>query len=164
MATYSEDYLQRLRVAVEEFEAAFEAWMGTQVEATHLEARGLFPTTSARDDADPKEVSTLELAVAEKAGTAARAVDVTGAYIAIAGLGAIDPITNWFVMSSPKAPISPQEVRLTAATVKGRLDSLLTDARAAQASDLPGFAPSQLHEIVWAAACQWPGLGPGLSE
>lgn len=152
MATYSEDYLLRLRLAVEEFEAAFEAWMGTQVEATHLEARGLFPTTSPRADADPKEVSRLELDVAEKAGTAARAVSVTGAYIGIAGLGTIDPIANWFVMSSPKAPISPQEVRLTAATVKGRLDSLLADARAAQASDLPGFAPSQLHEIVWAAA------------
>lgn len=156
MAAYSADYLQRLRLAVEEFEVVFDAWMQTQVEITHLEARGIFPTAAPRDGADPKEISKLELDVAEKAGVAARAVSVTGAYIGIAGLGTIDPIANWFMMSSPKAPISPQEVRLTASTVKGRLDSMLADADDEQASALPGFAPSQLHEIVWsAAAAHW---------
>lgn len=156
MAMYGLDYLQRLRVAVEEFDSAFEAWMNTQVGASHLEARGLFPTVSTRQDADPNEITRLELELAEKAGAAARAVSVTGAYIVVAGLGAIDPIANWFLMSSPKAPISPQEVRLTASTVKGRLNSMMADAQAAQASEIPGFAPSELHALVWsAAAAHW---------
>lgn len=40
MADYSVDYLKRLKVAVVEFERAFEAWMETQNEFTHMEARG----------------------------------------------------------------------------------------------------------------------------
>lgn len=34
MTTYSVDYLRRLFAAVEDFEAAFEAWMTTQVDPT----------------------------------------------------------------------------------------------------------------------------------
>lgn len=52
--------------------------------------------------------------------------------------------------------ISPQDVRTTAATVKGRLAALLADAEAEQTNDLPTFSPALMHSVVWAgAAVHW---------
>lgn len=156
MATYSVDYLKRLHLAIEEFERDFEAWMETQVESDHMSSRGLFPTVWADDGQDPAELRRLELDVAEAAGAAARAVAVTGAYIVVAGVGAIDPISNWSLMSAPKATIAPQDVRTTAANVRGRLRSMIGEAEAASESGVPGFAPSELHPLIWgAAAAHW---------
>lgn len=152
MSEYSTDYLQRLLLGAEEFEAAFNRWLRTQHELTHGEARGLFPTVRTRDDADPAEVRDLELQVAEAAGYAAKAVSVTGAYIMVAGRGPIDPIANWFTMSSPKAIVSPHDIRATAATVKGRLRQMIDQAAAEDASGVPAFAPSRLHSLIWSAA------------
>jgi Protein of unknown function (Hypoth_ymh) len=152
MATYNADYLRRLLGAAEEFEAAFEDWMRTQVESDHMASRGLFPTVWTKEAQDPTEVRALELRVAETAGAAAKAVAVTGAYIAVAGAGAIDPISNWFMMSNPKALLAPHDVRSTAATIKGRLKSLIAESEAAAESGIPGFAPSQLHPLIWGAA------------
>ena len=104
MSQYGVDYLQRLRAAVEKFEEAFDAWMSTQVESDHMSARRLFPTVWTKEGQDQSEVQGLELGVAEAAGLAASAVSVTGAYIGIAGLGAIDPISNWSFMSAHQGP------------------------------------------------------------
>jgi hypothetical protein len=156
VAVYSADYLRRLLAAVEDFERAFEAWMVTQVESDHMSSRGLMPTVWTKDRQDAAKVRSLELDVAEAAGAAARAVSVTGAHIAVAGIGAIDPIANWSLMSAPKALIAPQDIRTTAATIRGRLHTLISEAEAAEKSGIPGFAPSQLHPIVWsAAAAHW---------
>lgn len=156
MADYGVDYLNRLMAAVERFEAAFEDWMSTQVESDHSEARGLFPTVWPRDDADPAKVRRLELDVAEAAGGAARAVSITGARTAVAGLGQIDPIANWSMMSNPRALFSPNDIRTTAATVRGRLRAMVDDAEASADADLPAFAPAQMHPVVWsAAAAHW---------
>ena len=149
MAEYSADYLERLQRAIDDFAKAFERWMGTQVESDHASARGLFPTVWAKDDADPQAVRVLELEVAEAAGRAARAVAVTGSYIMVAGAGAIDPIANWALMSAPKALVAPADIRLSAANVRGRLDAMLDEARAASSIDLPAFAPAQLHSVIW---------------
>lgn len=156
VTTYGADYLTRLIEAVETFQEAFEEWMTTQVESDHVNARGLFPTAWNREDADDARVKTLELAVAEAAGLAANAVAVTGAYIGVQGLGNIDPIANWSMMRHPRAFLSPQDVRSTAATVKGRLKGLLADAEARDESALPAFSPAQMHPIIWAgAAAHW---------
>ncbi len=152
MSQYGVDYLQRLRAAVEKFEEAFNAWMDTQVESDHMSSRGLFPTVWTKEGQDSSTVQRLELDVAEAAGLAASAVAVTGAYIAIASLGAIDPISNWSFMSSPKAPITPRDIRTTTANVKGRLDAMVADAEARTDADLPAFAPSQFHPVVWSGA------------
>lgn len=156
MTDYGVDYLTRLIASVDRFEEAFERWMKTQVESDHSSARGLWPTVWTKDDQDPDEVGRLELDVAEAAGGAARAVAITGAYIAVAGLGPIDPIANWAMMSSPKALVTPRDVRSTAATVRGRLRAMLDEAEAGKDSALPAFAPAQLHEVIWsAAAAHW---------
>ena len=156
LSDYSEDYLRRLQEAIQRFENAFEAWMETQQESDHLSSRGLFPTVWTKDGQDVSAVRRLELDVAETAGLAARAVAVTGAYIAVAGLGVIDPIANWSLMSSPKAPLAPRDIRMTAANVKGRLEAMLIDARASVDSSLPSFAPAQFHAVIWsAAASHW---------
>ena len=152
MSQYGVDYLQRLRAAVEKFEGAFNAWMDTQVESDHMSSRGLLPTVWTKEGQDPSTVQRLELDVAEAAGLAASAVAVTGAYIAIASLGAIDPISNWSFMSSPKAPIAPRDIRTTTANVKGRLDAMVADAESRTDADLPAFAPAQFHPVVWAGA------------
>lgn len=153
---YGEDYLRKLHDAVERFERAFDAWMTTQVESDHMSSRGLLPTVWTAEGQNDAEVRKLELDVAEAAGLAARAVAVTGAYINIAGIGVIDPIANWSFMSSPKAPLAPRDIRMTAANVKGRLDAMIADSEAETSSGLPGFAPAQLHPVVWTgAATHW---------
>ncbi|GIG29244.1 TIGR02391 family protein [Cellulomonas marina] len=156
MTTYGVDYLRRLQTTVSDFETAFEAWMQTQVEGNHMDSRGLLPTAWPRDDADPSEVRARELNVAEAAGAAARAVAVTGAYFAVAGSGVLDPIANWSLMSSPRALFAPSDIRTTAATIRGRLRTMIDEAETAAASELPAFAPSQLHSTIWtAAAAHW---------
>lgn len=152
MATYGVDYLNRLLDAVGRFEQAFGRWMESQVESDHVSARGLFPTVSLKEGEDAEQVRRLELDVAEAAGEAARAPSVTGALVAVAGLGVIDPIANWSLMSSPKALLSPSDIRTSTATIRGRLRAMVAEAEAARDSDLPGFAPSQLHPLIWAAA------------
>lgn len=153
MSDFSADYIRRLIQAVEVFEQAFEAWIATQHEFSMMEARGLWPTVRTREEADAETVRSLELDVAAAAGTAARAVQVTGAYIMVSGLPQpIDPIANWAIMSQPKSLIEPHLVRTTAANVRGRLAAMLADAEAADESGTPGFVPSQLHPVIWAAA------------
>ena len=156
MATYGVGYLKRLLAATAEFDRAFEAWMQTQVESDHMSSRGLLPTVWTKEGQDQATVRQLELDVAEAAGAASRAVAVTGARIAVAGIGAIDPIANWALMSAPKALITPQDVRNTAATIRGRLRTMIDESEAADVSEMPSFAPSQLHPIIWtAAAAHW---------
>lgn len=156
MAVYGIEYLERLRGAVRRFEEAFEAWMATQSELDHNEARGLFPTVWTAEGQDPDEVRRLALDVAESAGEAARAVAVTGAYIGVQGIGPVDPIANWSMMSNPKAYLSPHDIRTTAATVRGRLQAMIDDAAATRDADVPAFAPAQMHPVVWsAAAAHW---------
>jgi hypothetical protein len=156
MADYSADYLERLLQSLEDFEDAFERWMETQVESDHLTSRGLFPTAWTKDDADPAEVRSLELDVAEAAGRAARAVTVTGAYLMVAGAGAIDPITNWSLMAAPRALVTPGDIRKSAANVRGRLLAMLDEVKASSDSNLPAFAPAQMHPVIWgAAAAPW---------
>jgi hypothetical protein len=139
MTKYGPDYIRRLIDAIVAFEEVFDEWMGTHVESDHMSARGLFPTVWTKEGENPKRVRALELAVAEAAGLADTAVNVTGALIGVQGIGPVDPISNWSMMRNPKAFLSPQDVRTTAATVKGRLAALLADAEAAQTADLPAF-------------------------
>lgn len=156
MANYGAEYLARLKTAVETFEAAFEAWMATQVESDHRTARGLFPTVWAKDGVDEVELRRLELAVAEAAGPASTAVGVTGCYIMVQCVGPVDPIANWAMMRNPKALLSPQDVRTTAATVRGRLRAMMADAEAGAIDELPSFSPALMHPVVWAgAAAHW---------
>ncbi|MFC8833302.1 TIGR02391 family protein [Streptomyces griseoincarnatus] len=156
MTTYSADYLKRLLAAVERFEEVFGRWMETQEESDHVQSRGLYPTVWTKEGQDQAAVHTLELDVAEAAGAAARAVAVTGASMRVAGLGVVDPIENWSLMSAPRAIFTPQEVRATAARVRGRLSTMISEAEEAAESATPGFAPSELHEVIWtAAAAHW---------
>ncbi|MGW7109305.1 TIGR02391 family protein [Streptomyces xanthophaeus] len=156
MATYGAEYLRRLLAAVGRFEQVFEQWMETQVESDHTTSRGLWPTVWTEEGQDEATVRRLELDVAEAAGAAARAVAVTGAGIGVAGIGVVDPIENWSLMSSPKALFTPREVRTTAARVRGRLRTMIDEAETVSDSTPPGFAPSELHEVIWtAAAAHW---------
>ncbi|MDR2379704.1 MAG: TIGR02391 family protein [Bifidobacteriaceae bacterium] len=152
MANYSGDYLRRLQDAVERFETAFESWMETQNELTSSQSRGLFPTVSTKDGQDKDVVRDRELQVAMTAGPAASAVAVTGAYIVVQGIGPIDPVSYWSLMADPKAVLTPRDIRLTTANVKGRLDAMITDAEQVAEESLPAFSPAQLHTVVWAAA------------
>ncbi|MCA1221928.1 TIGR02391 family protein [Streptomyces sp. 8L] len=156
MATYSTDYLKLLLAAVERFEEVFGRWMETQEESDHLQSRGLYPTVWTKDGHAQAVVRRLELDVAEAAGAAARAVAVTGASMHVAGIGVVDPIENWSLMSAPKALFTPQEVRATAARVRGRLSMMIRETEEEAESATPGFAPSELHEVIWtAAAAHW---------
>lgn len=156
MPTYSADYLRRISDAVAAFSEAFEAWMATQHEADFFESRGIFPTVSTKERQSKTKVRELETSVAEAAGAASSAVALTGAYLMVQGMGAIDPIANWAMMKNPKAFLTPQDVRMTTASIRGRLAMMTADAEAAAGSGLPTFSPAQMHPVVWsAAAAQW---------
>lgn len=150
---YTSDYLAALREGVGRFEAAFESWMETQSETDALFMPGLVQRTFTKEDADPVEVQRREMAVAEAAGLAAKAVAVTGSYFMVQGMpGPVDPISNWRNMTQPKAFLTPGDVRSTCASIRGRLESLELDALAAGEGDAPAFAPSGFHPVIWTAA------------
>lgn len=156
MADYSADFLRRLLAALSAFESAFERWMETQREIDHRVAVGRLWTVAEKDGQDPESVRNLELAVAEAAGSASRAISVTGAGVGVKGMGIVDPVANWSLMSEPGALVSPRDVRLAVATARGRLGMLLEDAEAPSVARRPGFAPSEMHDVVWtAAAAHW---------
>jgi len=150
---YMPEYLAALREGVERFEVAFESWMETQSETDAMFMPGLVQRTFTKDGFDPAEVQRRELAVAEAAGLAAKAVSVTGSYLIVQGIpGPIDPISNWRNMTQPKAFLTPGEVRTTCASIRGRLDSLELDAKAGDDGGAPAFAPSAFHPVIWTAA------------
>jgi len=115
---YTPEYLAALRAGVERFVAAFGSWMETQEETDRMFMPGIVERVFTRNDADPAEVERLELAVAEAAGLAAKAVQVTGAYMVVEGFRQpLDPISNWRNMTMPKAWLTPGEVRSTCAAI-----------------------------------------------
>ena len=150
---YTPEYLAALRAGVERFDAAFGSWMETQEETDRMFMPGIVERVFTRNDADPAEVERLELAVGEAAGLAAKAVQVTGAYMVVQGFRQpLDPISNWRNMTMPKAWLTPGEVRSTCAAIKGRLESLEIDAKHGQDRGRPDFGPTELHEVIWTAA------------
>jgi len=150
---YSSEYLAALREGVERFEVAFESWMETQSETDAMFMPGLVQRTFTKDNIEPAEVQRRELAVAEAAGLAAKAVSVTGSYLIVQGFPSpIDPISNWRNMTQPKAFLTPGEVRATCASIRGRLDSLELDAKAGAEGGAPVFTPSAFHPVIWTAA------------
>ncbi len=148
----SPDYLKRLLEAVNEFRDDFELWMETQNGFTHSEARGLYPTVSTKEGVDRTEVQRLALKVAESAGLMAPAVRITGTYIGVVGIGNVDPIANWTLMDSPRALVSPEDIRRSIATIVGRLRSLALDVEESGGDGVPTFGPFALHPTVWGAA------------
>lgn len=150
---YTTEYLKALREGVERFQAAFQSWMETQHETDRGFMPGLVERVFTREDADPAKVARLELEVGEAAGLAAKAVQVTGAYMMVQGFGGpVDPISNWRNMTMPKAWLTPGEVLATCAAIKGRLDALEIDAQHGQDRGRPDFGPTELHEVIWTAA------------
>ncbi|MGB5952354.1 MAG: TIGR02391 family protein [Ornithinimicrobium sp.] len=150
---YTQEYLAALRAGVERFEAAFESWMGTQSETDATFMRGIAERTFPKEGFDPVVARHRELAVAEAAGLAAKAVAVTGSYLMVQGLPEpIDPISNWRNMTQPKAFLTPGEVRATCASIRGRLESLEVDAMAGEDGGAPVFTPSAFHPVIWTAA------------
>lgn len=153
---YNVDYLQILVEAVNEYEIRFNDWMSTQIESDYMQSRGLFPTVYRKDGVTDVEIQQKEIALAEAAGPAASAVSITGAYLVVQNMGAIDPLANWMIMSQPKSYLLPREIRLTIANVRGRLKALIRDAEATEHESIPAFSPANLHPIIWqAAAPQW---------
>lgn len=152
-AQYTPEYLAALRRGVERFEQAFDFWMDTQSETDRMFMPGLVERVFTKEEADPEEVRRRELDVAEAAGLAAKAVQVTGSYMVVQGLrGPVDPISNWRNMTMPKAFLTPGEVRATCAAIKGRLEGLELDTQAGQEQGLPTFGPFALHKTIWTAA------------
>ena len=82
---YTPEYLAALGAGVEWFEVAFESWMETQSETDAMFMPGLVQRTFPKDGFDSAETQRRELAVAEAAGLAARAVSVTGSYLMVQG-------------------------------------------------------------------------------
>lgn len=132
-AQYTLEYLAALRRGVDRFEQAFDFWMDTQSETDRIFMPGLVERVLTKEEADPEEVRRRELDVAEAAGLAAKAVQVTGSYMVVQGLrGPVDPISNWRNMTMPKAFLTPGEVWATCAAIRGRLEGLELDAQAGQ--------------------------------
>jgi hypothetical protein len=59
--------------------------------------------------------------------------------VATADPGTLPGKANWVMMKSSKAFLSPLDIRITTASIKGRLDSMIADAEAAGEAGLPAF-------------------------
>lgn len=132
--------------------------MSTQVELDHTMARGILPTVWTKEGIPKTEVQKRELELSEAAGFASPAVKITGAYIVAAGMGTLDPITNWSMMSQPKALLTPRDIRLCVANIKGRLKNMIEEAESNENNNnnIPAFSPANFHPLIWhAAAPQW---------
>lgn len=98
----------------------------------------------------------LELDVAAASGLASRALQITGAYVVIPGVGElIDPIANWFTMSEMKPLFDPRDVRMTVSIIKGRLGALILDVQSSIESKYPAFSPAKFHVVVWSEAVEF---------
>lgn len=156
MVDFSVDYLNKLQEAVDHFQDVFEEWMKTQVESDRESSRGLHPTVWTKQGENDSKVHRLELGVAEAAGLASRAVQVTGAYVGVSGVREpIDPIANWFTMSKKKPLVDPRDVRMTVSTIKGRLGALILDVQSSMESKYPAFSPAKFHAIIWSGAVEF---------
>lgn len=156
MTDFSIDYLTRLQKSVKHFEDAFNEWMKTQVESDRKSSRGLHPTVQTKQGEDIDKVRQLELDVAAASGLASRALQITGAYVVIPGVGElIDPIANWFTMSEMKPLFDPRDVRMTVSIIKGRLGALILDVQSSIESKYPAFSPAKFHAVVWSEAVEF---------
>jgi len=130
--------------------------MKTQEESDRESSRGIHPTVWTKQGENNDKVRQLELDVAAASGPASRAVQITGAYVGISGVGEpIDPIANWFTMSKKKPLLDPRDVRMTVSTIKGRLDALITDVQSSAESQHPAFSPANFHAVVWSRAAEF---------
>ena len=104
---YTTEYLQYLQNGLDHYEEAFSEWMKTQEETDPLLAPGLTPTVFNKSGIPKDRINETEVKLGEASAQATTAVRITGAYIQIKGMGLIDPLSNWGIMSMPKAVLSP---------------------------------------------------------
>lgn len=156
---YTTEYLQYLQNGLDHYEEAFSEWMKTQEETDPLLAPGLTPTVFNKSGIPKDHINETEVKLGEASAQAATAVRITGAYIQIKGMGLIDPLSNWGIMSMPKAVLSPQEIRRCISTVRGRLQQMidLNEMGVDGSGDaIPTFSPASMHKLIWqAAAPHW---------
>lgn len=156
---YSKALLEYLQRGITQYEKAFEKWMETQIEGDPLHLPGILPSVFKKDGISSKELQDAEANLAEAAAPAALATKITGAYIAVQGMGFIDPLSNWYIMKMPKSFLTPPEIRTCIGTVRGRLTQMISFLEMGidtSPDGVPTFSPAAMHPIIWnAAAEQW---------
>jgi hypothetical protein len=146
------DYLRTVIQAVEEFRDSFLRFMELHVPNTSL-ARGIAPAVFPRNGADKDEIDKARVATDRAAGRASAAPGLTNAYIAVQGLGVVDPLAVWSAITDPKPPLEPQNILSAADTMIGRLEQMVAEAEALAP---PKVGVETLHPLIWgAAAALW---------
>lgn len=141
------DALLTLERSVEEFVAAFEAFMAMHEPNTL--ARGLLPAVFRRDGIDNGEYSAAQREVERASGRAAGAAELTGAQYAVQGIGVVNPIAAWDTVLNPKPVLEPANILSACGQILGRLDTKIAEARARA---IPLVDAEQMHPLVWGAA------------
>lgn len=114
---------------------------------------GYLPTCWPKEGTNPNEVAKRTDAVARLAGECSSVADLTGANMAVQGVGIVDPFSNWGTMLQPKAFLYPSELRRIIARSMGVLSAMIAEAEEAEKSAaLPVLGPASLHPTVWNAA------------
>lgn len=149
------DYLRKVRAAVAAFRSALDSFLelhATNEGATGV-ARALMPAVFPKKGSDAGEIAKRRSAVAQAAGRAAPATQLTGCWVAYQPPGGspqmVDPIASWATMINPKPLLEPSDVVESCDQMIGRLDGLIAQA---EAEVPPEIGAEAMHPLIWGAA------------
>jgi hypothetical protein len=144
---HSPAYLRNLVEAVVEFDAALREFLTMHVPDTL--ARGISPAVFRREGIPDDSYASAQRRVEIASGRAGRAVNVTGTFYQVEGMGLVDPIAAWATILGPKPVLEPENILSACGQMIGRLEAQITEAEAAA---VPAVSAEAMHPLVWGAA------------
>ncbi|MEV0768496.1 TIGR02391 family protein [Nocardia salmonicida] len=150
-AAQDPEYLRTTQAAVREFRSKFREFLALHVPTNESGiGRGLFPAVMRREDVTAEQVTESAEQVAEAAGRARRAAQLTKVMYTVEGqTRPIDPIAGWSTVAQPKPVLEPQNVLIACGQIIGSLDEMIEAAKIEQPQPA---GPAEMHPTVWGAA------------
>ncbi|WP_280491183.1 TIGR02391 family protein [Nocardia asiatica] len=150
-AAQDPEYLRTTQAAVREFRSRFREFLALH-EPTNESGfgRGMIPAVMRRDGVTPEQVTESAEQVAEAAGRARRAAQLTEVLYTVEGHSRpVDPIAAWSSVAQPKPVLEPENVLIACGQIIGSLDEMIEAAKIEQPRPA---GPAEMHPTVWGAA------------
>lgn len=150
-AAQDPDYLRTTQAAVREFRSKFREFLALHEPTSEFGiGRKLMPAVMRREDVSPEQVTESAEQVAEAAGRARRAAQLTKVLYTVEGHSRpIDPIAVWSSVAQPKPVLEPENVLIACGQIIGSLDEMIETAKIEQPRPA---GPAEMHLTVWGAA------------
>ncbi|TLG00307.1 TIGR02391 family protein [Nocardia cyriacigeorgica] len=144
-------YLRTTQTAVREFRSRFREFLTLHAPTNESGiGRGVIPAVIRREGVTPEQVTEIAEQVAEAAGRARRAAELTKVMYTVEGqTRPIDPIAAWSTIAQPKPVLEPENVLIACGQIIGSLDEMIEAAKIEQPRPA---GPAEMHPTVWGAA------------